>query len=99
MIRGIFTVSLFILVFCNNSLASSQHQPNWEYQGRLEIAESNYIIVSDSRYVVDSTLKYFALSGKYVSKYDFTEGTKVALSINETTGKVTALWLVDADIP
>ncbi len=97
--KNMITVVLLVFLICVSSVFASQYQPNWKYQGRLEVVEVDYIIVNDSRYVVDSNIKYFSLSGKDVSRYDFKEGAKVALSLDEETKKVSALWLIDAEVP
>lgn len=97
--KNIVLIGLFAFIISAGTVTASQYQPDWAHQGRLEVVESNYIIVSDSRYDTDSSLKYFSLSGKYVSKYDFIEGTRVALSLKAGTREVTALWLIDAEIP
>jgi hypothetical protein len=97
--KNIVLIGLFAFIVSVGTVSASQYQPDWAHQGRLEVVESNYIIVSDSRYDTGSNLKYFSLSGKYVSKYDFTEGAKVALSLKDGTREVNALWLIDAEIP
>lgn len=97
--RSMILIALVAFILSVGAALASQYQPNWAHRGQLEVIGSDYIIVSDSRYDVDSNLKYFSLSGKYVSQYDFTEGAKVALSLKGGTREVTALWLIDAEIP
>ena len=60
--KNTILIGLIAFIISVATATASQYQPDWAHQGRLEIIESNYIIVGDSRYDAGSGLKYFSLS-------------------------------------
>ncbi|OQY17911.1 MAG: hypothetical protein B6I36_08160 [Desulfobacteraceae bacterium 4572_35.1] len=86
-----------ILLICCANVSASELKPNWQHMGKLEKFNENHIIISDSEYFLGDRVEYYAFSGKYVSKRDFTEGVKVVLTLRNNT--VIAVWLDDKEMP
>jgi len=93
-------VSSFCFVLISFSLSfAAPFEPNWNYKGKLESLNQDHIVVSDSIYKLSSSVRLYAFSEKYVTRKDFTVGSKVVLTLNEDKSEVVVIWLNDKELP
>jgi hypothetical protein len=98
MIKTVFFVLTFVFLVNMSPVYAGKYDPDWNYSGILEVIGDDHIIVNDKQYRVSAGMRYFSVSGKYVSKFDFKEGSSVALALDVAKREVHALWLIDAEV-
>lgn len=86
---------LAVSTFCN----AATFNPDWDYKGVLENLGQEYIVVSDTRYKLSSSARFFAFSEKYVMRSHFEKGAEVVLTLNDDKSEVIAVWLDDKELP
>jgi len=89
----------FVLVGWSLSYAAAPFKPDWDYKGQLENLNQDHIIVSDSIYKLSSSVRFYAFSKKYVTRKNFTVGSKVVLTLNKDKSEVIVVWLNDKELP